>query len=38
MQFVAMACSGKYSQVGTCFMAAALITMSASRMAPQTSA
>ena len=37
-QFVSSACSGKYSQVGTCLRAAALTTTSASRTAELTSA
>ena len=37
MQLVRIACSGKYSQVGTCFSAAAFTTMSASRTAAQIS-
>ena len=37
-QLVRTACSGKYSQTGTCFSAAALKTMSASRIAEHTSA
>jgi len=37
-QLVEIACIGKYSHVGTCFSAAALITISTSLTAEQTSA